>query len=170
MSATIAGGPTSGTTVGSRPLAEAATPYLALVGRVLLCPIFLFSGANKLMDWSRTADHMAAEGMVAVQVLLAGAVAFELFGGAAVLLGCYTRLGALALVAFLVPTTLIFHDFWTFADQARMSQMQHFMKNVTIMGGLLVLAAFGPGRFSVDACRGESTHGTEQHRPQQLAP
>jgi putative oxidoreductase len=159
MSATIAGRHPSGAAVGGRALAEAAAPYLALIGRVMLSAIFILSGVSKLMDWSRTADSMAAEGMIAVPVLLAGAVVFELFGGAAVLLGCYARAGALALAAFLVPTTLIFHDFWTFSGEARMNQMQHFMKNLTITGGLLILAASGPGRFAFDA-RGSESGGS----------
>jgi len=152
MSATIAsGGTPAGAAAGSRILTEAATPYLVLAGRVFLSAIFLLSGINKLTDWSGTADHMAHEGMVAVPLMLAGAVAVELAAGGAVLFGCYARVGALALAAFLVPTTLIFHDFWAYSGDARMNQMQHFMKNLTIVGGLLVLAAYGAGRYSFDA-------------------
>lgn len=151
MSATVAGGGPMSGTVGGRLVDEAATPYLVLAGRALLSAIFVLSGANKLLEWSKTADGMAAEGMVAVPVLLAGAVAVELFAGIAVLVGCYARPAALALAAFLAPTTLIFHDFWTYSGEARMNQMPHFMKNLTIMGGLLVLAAYGAGRFSFDA-------------------
>ena len=68
---------------------------------------------------------------------------------------CYARPAALALAAFLVPTTFIFHDFWTFAGEARTNQMHHFMKNLAIMGGPLVVAAYGAGRLSFDA-RGRS--------------
>jgi putative oxidoreductase len=132
----------------------ASTPlgsFLLLLARVLMSAIFLSSGAMKVADWSGTASHMAEEGMVAVPVLLAGAIAVELGAGAGVLVGCGTRWSALALAAFLVPTTLIFHDFWTFDGPARQGQMQHFMKNLTIIGGLLALAVAGAGRYSIDA-------------------
>lgn len=150
MSATVVGGG-SRTAAGSHLRAETVTPYLALAGRVLLSAIFLTSGVNKLTNWSGTAEHMAGEGMVAVPLMLAGAVAVELFGGAAILLGCYTRAAALVVAGFLVPATLVFHDFWTAPAADRMNQVQHFMKNLTIIGGLLVLAAFGAGRFALDA-------------------
>jgi putative oxidoreductase len=122
-----------------------------LLGRILLSMIFLASGGMKLMDWSGTADGMAAEGMAAVPVFLALAVLCELAGGLSILLGAKARWGALLLAAFLVPVTAIFHDFWTYQGQEMQAQMQHFMKNLTIIGGLLTLAATGAGAYSVDA-------------------
>jgi putative oxidoreductase len=124
-----------------------------LAGRILLSTIFLLSGAMKLMNWSNTANQMSEEGMVAVPLFLTLAVLFELVGGLSVLLGFRARLGALALVAFLVPVTLVFHDFWAFEGKAMQDQMQHFMKNLTIIGGLLVVAGAGPGRLALDALR-----------------
>jgi putative oxidoreductase len=94
---------------------------------------------------------MAAEGMAAVPVFLALAVLCELAGGLSILLGAKARWGALLLAAFLVPVTAIFHDFWTYQGQEMQAQMQHFMKNLTIIGGLLTLAATGAGAYSVDA-------------------
>lgn len=128
-------------------------PHLLLLARLLLSPIFLFSGVAKITNWSGTATHMAEEGMPAAHLLLAGAVAIELGAGLGVLLGCGTCWSALALIAFLVPATLVFHDFWAVEGDARQNQMQHFMKNLTIIGGLLALAAVGGGRFSVDGWR-----------------
>ena len=130
---------------------DRARPYALLGGRVLLGLIFLVSGVMKVFNWPATAEHMAAEGMPAVQPLLLGAVLVEVGAGLGVILGCGARISALVLFAFLVPTTLIFHDFWTYAGPEQQNQMQHFMKNLTIMGGLLTLAAAGPGRFSLDA-------------------
>ena len=127
-----------------------------LGGRVLLSMIFLMSGVMKVLDWSGTAEKMASEGMALVPLFLAGAIAFELVGGLSVLLGCYARLGALALVVFLIPTTLIFHDFWAYQGMEQQNQMQHFMKNLTIMGGLLVVTGLGPGRFSIDSRQGRA--------------
>jgi putative oxidoreductase len=126
----------------------------ALFGRIFLSAIFLFSGFAKIADWSGTSAAMEKQGMVAVPVFLAGAIALEVLGGLSVLLGLFARLGAGALIVFLVPATVIFHDFWTVEEtMARMNQMQHFMKNLALMGGLLVVAALGPGRLSVDHWR-----------------
>jgi putative oxidoreductase len=91
--------------------------YLELLGRLFLGAIFVLSGVGKLADWSGTAAQMTKEGMVAVPLFLVGAIALELGGSVALLIGCWTRAAAAALVVFLIPTTLIFHDFWTFEGQ-----------------------------------------------------
>ena len=125
----------------------------ALFGRIFISAIFLLSGFDKMADWSGTSAGMEKEGMVAVPVFLAGAIALEVLGGLSVLLGFLTRYGAAALIVFLVPTTLIFHDFWAYTGIERQQQMIHFMKNLALLGGLLVVAAFGPGRLSLDHWR-----------------
>ncbi len=84
------------------------------------------------------------------QVLAAIAVAIELLGGIALIVGFKTRLVALAFAVFLIVITPIFHNFWNAPEAQAMNQQLNFMKNLTILGGMLVLAAFGPGRFSVD--------------------
>jgi len=122
-----------------------------LLGRFLLSGIFLMSGAMKCLQWQPTSQHMADEGMVQVPLFLALAIAVELGAGLMVLLGLGARLGAVLLALFLVPVTAIFHDFWTYQGEAMQNQMQHFSKNVTIIGGLVTLAAAGAGRFSWDA-------------------
>jgi putative oxidoreductase len=129
-----------------------ALSYLtAPLGRLLLSAIFLLSGANKLMQWEQTAGQMRGEGMVYVPLFLVAAVVFELGGGLSLLLGLKARLGALALIAFLVPVTLIFHDFWQYQGDAQMTQMIHFMKNSAILGGLLAVLTHGAGPVSIDA-------------------
>ena len=118
---------------------------VACGGRFLLSLIFVMSGVHKIMAWDQTATQMEGEGMPAVPLLLVGAIAFELLGGLSVMLGVKARIGAVALFLFLIPTTLIFHDFWTYEGQEQQMQMINFMKNLAIMGGLLVVAARGPG-------------------------
>lgn len=135
-----------------------------LTGRTLLALIFLLSGTMKIMNWTPTAEHMAAEGMMAVPFFLFLAIVVELGGGLAILAGFQCRFGALLLAAFLIPVTLTFHDFWTYEGQAMQNQMQHFLKNVTIIGGLLTLAAAGAGRYALDAF--EATTHTAK-RPQE---
>jgi len=128
-------------------LCEKSAP---LPGRVLLSLIFIMSGIHKITAWGQTATGMEEEGMVAVPLLLAGAIVFELGGGLSVLFGCGSRLGASALVIFLIPTTLIFHDFWAHEGQERQMQMIQFMKNLAILGGLLMVVGLGPGCCAVD--------------------
>jgi putative oxidoreductase len=124
---------------------------LMLTGRVFLAAIFLLAGTAKLTDWSNTERLMTDHGMVGVQYLLPAAAFVEIAGGLALLVGWATRPAALALFLFLIPTTLIFHNFWAFEGVAQQQQMQHFMKNLAIMGGLLEMAAAGAGSFAVDA-------------------
>jgi putative oxidoreductase len=128
-----------------------ATPYALTAGRVLMSVIFLLSGVMKLMNWQQTADMMAAKDMPFVPVLLAAAAAVEILGGLSLLLGAGARIGALVLFVFLIPTTLVFHNFWAHSGAEQMNQMQHFLKNLTIMGGLLMIVGTGAGPLSFDA-------------------
>ena len=68
-----------------------------------------------------------------------------------VLLGLYARFGVLALLAFLIPVSAIMHNFWAFEDPDRTHQMISFMKNVSIMGGLVMVLALGAGPCSIDS-------------------
>lgn len=123
--------------------------FTSLLGRILLALIFLKAGVGKIVDPSGTQHYMAAYGMPMTAFFLAGAILVELGGGLSVLVGYQTRWGALALAIFLVPVTWIFHT--KFADPL---QTVMFMKNLAIMGGLLILASAGPGSVSMDArCR-----------------
>jgi putative oxidoreductase len=94
---------------------------------------------------------MAANGMTAIPVFLALAAITELVAGAALLVGFKTRLAAAALFLYLIPVTLVFHDFWTLTGANRQMQMISFLKNLAVMGGLAEVFAFGPGRISLDA-------------------
>ena len=116
-----------------------------LIGRILLVLIFLQSGIGKIGNFEGTAKYMASFGMPYANFFLVGAILFELVGSIAVILGYFTRFGALLILIFLVPTTLIFHN--NFADQV---QMIMFMKNVSMFGGCLILLSQGPGRLSID--------------------
>lgn len=143
---------------------QTAACYICpLLGRILLSAIFVMSGVHKLTAWSETVQQMENEGMPFVPVLLVGAIVFELGGGLLVLFGGWTRLGAAMLIIFLIPTTLIFHDSWTYEGQEQQMQMINFMKNLAIMGGLLVVLAFGAGPVSVDHRRAQ---GDEHQKPE----
>jgi putative oxidoreductase len=121
--------------------------YLTLFGRVLLGLIFLVSAMNKIADPQGTQQYMMTMGMTWMTALFyIGAVVIELAGSLALLLGYRARGGGWLLLLFMVPTTLIFHT--NFADP---NQMIHFLKNLSIMGGLLYVARYGAGRYSLDA-------------------
>lgn len=120
-----------------------------LIGRVLLALIFVVSGYGKIGGFDGTAAYMASKGLPLVSVLLVLTIIVELGGGLMIMLGVKARIAATALFLFLIPVTAIFHGFW--AVDAASAQMQQimFMKNVAIMGGLLLVAAFGAGPYSL---------------------
>lgn len=114
--------------------------YLSLLTRIFLATIFLWSGINKVMNPLATIEKMSAHGMPLTSVLFLAAIALEILGGLSVFLGIKTRWGATMLVIFLIPATLIFHtDFSTEIEQAM------FLKNLAILGGLLMLIQHGGG-------------------------
>jgi putative oxidoreductase len=119
--------------------------FAILIGRILLALIFLKSGIGKIGNFAGTAQYMASQGMPFTTFFLVGAICFELVGSITIILGYFTRLGAILLLIFLVPTTLIFHNIWVDPKM-----MIHFMKNVSMFGGLLILLSAGAGRFSLD--------------------
>ena len=125
----------------------------SLIGRILLILIFLNSGIGKIGNFEGTAQYMAKFGMPYTSFFLSGAIVFELVGSVTVMLGYFTRLGALLILIFLIPTTLIFHT--NFADQV---QTIMFLKNVSMFGGCILLLSTGPGRLSLDYfLRGKKT-------------
>jgi len=123
------------------------------VGRICLCLIFLMSAVgNKIPNFTKVSEYMASEGVPMPTVMLAGAIVFLLVGCACVILGFKTRLGALLLLVFLALATYFFHDFWTFAPDAPayQEQMIQFLKNLALMGAMLILIARGSGPLSMD--------------------
>jgi putative oxidoreductase len=125
---------------------------VAVVGRILLCTIFLLAAlGNKIPNFQAVAGVMAKEGVPAPQVMLAGAIVFLIAGSLSVILGYRARIGAALLLVFLVLATYYFHDFWTLGDpQARQEQMIQFMKNLGLMGAMLLVIANGTGPMSLD--------------------
>lgn len=128
-----------------------AIPLAALAGRILLSAIFIISGIMKFADWGGAAAYMASKGIPLIPVLLPIAALVEIIAGVLVLSGAGSRWAALALFLFLVPTTLIFHNFWAYQGLEQQLQMQNFFKNLAIMGGLALIVGLGAGPASVDA-------------------
>ena len=119
---------------------------VALADRILIGVLFFMSGLSKLAAPAATQGYIASVGLPAPVVAFAVAATVELVGSSLLVAGVRTRLVAVGMAVFTLATALTFHR--NFADQ---NQMIHFMKNIAIMGGLLQVAAFGGGKFSVDA-------------------
>ena len=123
-----------------------ASDSISLTGRILISLPFLMSGISKFVAPAATIAYIASVGLPLPPAAYAIAVAIEIGGGLLLLLGVYTRSVAAIMAIFTMATALAFHA--NFVDQ---DQMIHFLKNLMITGGLLQLAAFGSGQFSVDA-------------------
>ena len=125
---------------------------LVVLGRFLFALIFLMAGANHFNK--QTIGYAASHGvpLAAIAVPLSGVLAIA--GGLSILLGYRAKLGAWLIVLFLVPVSLMMHKFWTVTDPM-MAQIQMilFMKNVSMLGGAVLISHFGAGPFSLDARR-----------------
>jgi len=116
-------------------------PALLLAGRILLVAIY-FLGGLSLLKGQVPVDYAATKGVPAV--LVWAGYAIKLFGGLGIIIGLFTRLSALGLILFTLGTAFIFHPY---PDSV-------FLKEISMIGGLLVLLATGPGSISVDARMG----------------
>ncbi len=123
----------------------------AFAARVLLAFMFILAGWGKLGDIQGSMAYTASGGLPGFFVF--PAIAVELFGGLAILVGWQTRWAALALAAFAVVTGILFHYIPALGLDGydRVGQIINFQKNLAIAGGFLALASFGPGRYSLDA-------------------
>jgi putative oxidoreductase len=121
------------------------------IGRIVLVIIFIASGVGKFADLAGTAAYIASKGLPYPQLLAAAAGTGEVVLGLAIAIGWQTRLAAIGLIVFSAAAAFLFHDFWNLpAGGERANQMIHAMKNLSIIGGLIVLAAAGAGRWSYD--------------------
>ena len=123
-----------------------AARYLPLAGRLLIALMFAMSGLSKLADYSGTVGLISASKLpLPAALAYAGAVAVEVAGSVMLIVGFQARAAAAVLALYCVATAVFFH-----ADFANQDNIIHFMKNVAVTGGLLQIAAFGAGAFSID--------------------
>ncbi len=125
--------------------------YGPLAGRSALALLFIVSGLGKLADPATTGAYIASKGLPLATLLAVLAGAIEVAGGLSVVLGARARWGALALAAFLVPVTIIFHNPAGLEGMAAQMEMIQVFKNLAILGGLLTVASLGAGPVSVDS-------------------
>jgi putative oxidoreductase len=111
-----------------------------VLGRFLMSVIFILSGGFKLIQFAGSASMMAGKGIPLAKLALVISLIIEIGGGIALLTGFRVRQIAPIMALWLVPVTLVFHNFWAYQGADQQNQMANFLKNVAIMGGLLVAA------------------------------
>jgi putative oxidoreductase len=134
------------------PSRTRALRYVVPVGRALFAAIFVISALGHFSQES--VGYAASQGVPFASVLVPLSGLMAIAGGLSVLLGYRTRWGAALLIGFLVPVTLMMHRFWSIPDpQMAMMQQAMFLKNVSMLGGALLLLYLGSGPFGFDSRR-----------------
>ncbi|UUZ64300.1 DoxX family protein [Polaromonas sp. P1-6] len=123
---------------------------LSLIGRVLLALLFVPAGFGKIGGFAGTAGFIASKGVPLPELAAAAAIGVELGLGLLLLVGFQTRWAALGIAFFTVVITFIFHNYWAVPAEQVMMQQLMFFKNIAVIGGLLTVAAWGAGAWSVD--------------------
>jgi putative oxidoreductase len=129
---------------------NAMTDAIALLGRILLAAMFIYAGYGKIGGFAGTAGYIASQGLPLPQVLAAGTIVLEIVAGVLLVVGWKARWAALALALFTVLASVIFHAFWSVPAEQFRTQQLFFLKNMAVVGGLLMVVALGAGRWSVD--------------------
>ena len=124
-----------------------------LIARILLALMFVLAGFSKFAGLEGTAGYIASVGLPAPQLLAVGAGLVEVIGAVLLIVGWQARWAALALAGFTLLATVLFHNYWAMPADQQMMQQLMFMKNLSVVGGLLALFAFGPGSLSLGARR-----------------
>jgi putative oxidoreductase len=132
---------------------EALNRFGTLAGRILIAFIFVFAGYGKITGFEGTVGYIGSKGMPVPQLAAIGAILIEAGGGMMLVLGLKARWAAGALFVFTLLTALVFHNFWAAAADQAQNQMIHFMKNISMMGGLLYVVVHGSGPLSLDKGR-----------------
>jgi len=138
----------------ANPAAEnSAQDRLALLGRILIAYLFVPAGLGKIIGFAGAVGYVASAGLPLPQLGALVAIVVEVGFGVALLVGYKTRWIAIVMAMYAVVAALFFHKFWAVPEAQHMMMKINFDKNIAIAGGLLALAAFGPGRYSIDKRR-----------------
>jgi putative oxidoreductase len=123
---------------------------IILLARIIMMILFIMAGWSKLTNFEGTVAYLTSLGAPMPMVAAGIAVVMEFFVAIAIILGFYTRPLAFLLALFALGTALIAHHFWTMVDPERAANTIQYFKNLSIMGGLLLLGITGPGKYSID--------------------
>ena len=124
---------------------------LTVVARILIAAIFISAGFSKVMGFDGVTAYIASKGLPIPMVIAGCIIALEILGGLAIIIGYKARIAGLLLGLFSILAALIFHNFWAFPPEQVYLQNIMFMKNLSMAGGLFLLAIFGAGGYSIDA-------------------
>jgi len=124
-------------------------PVVPFVGRLCITYIFATSGIAKVMAWRDNVAYMGTRHLPVIPVLLAIAAVVELGGSLCLITGFQARVAAFVMFLYTTAVTLVFHNYWAYSGMLAGTQETHFRKNLAIMGGLLILAYCGPGKWAV---------------------
>ncbi|MCQ8895256.1 DoxX family protein [Limnobacter humi] len=128
---------------------ESVKNPLAVIARILLALMFVLAGFDKLTHFSGTVGFIGSAGLPVPEVLAAITLTVEIVGGLALITGIQARLAGFVLAGFTLLASITFHNFWAVpADQAYVQQLL-FMKNISVAGGLLLVAALGAGQWKL---------------------
>ena len=128
---------------------ETLNSCLLLAGRIGLASVFLVSGVHKGVWYQKAVEEFRLDGVPWISITLPATIALHLIAPLCMILGYQTRIAALLLGAFLIAATFKVHAFWRMPEEAQLARSRVFTANISILGGLLLLAAAGPGRFAL---------------------
>lgn len=128
-----------------------STNAATLLGRFLLALLFVVGGFSKIGGFDGIAGYIGSKGLPLPQLLAVGTIVLEIVAGLALIAGLKARWAAAALAVFTLLATLLFHNYWAMPVDQQRIQYLLFSKNIAVIGGLLMVVAFGPGRWSLDA-------------------
>ena len=128
-----------------------------LAARLFLATLFLIFGWRKVRDYSGTVGQMAQDGLPMPVLATAAAIFMELPVAFAVAVGAFARPAAVLMALYTLGTSLVEHRFWTIRGADYVETMENFFKNLSIIGGFLLLAVAGAGKYSIEALLGIAT-------------
>lgn len=129
---------------------QAVNRYGPLVGRILIALVFVLSGISKITGFDGTVAYIASKGLPLASLGAVGAIVVELGGGLLVIAGWKAHWAAAVMLVFTAAAAVIFHNFWASPPDQMQNAMVHFLKNLSMMGGLLYVVVHGSGPLSLD--------------------
>jgi putative oxidoreductase len=131
------------------PANSAMQDRVLLAARLLVTPLYIYSGIGKILAFGVTAARLPGGEGGFGSFLAAGSIVIELGASLALILGIWTRCAALALIVFTILATLMFHNFWASPAAAVTAQTINFLKNLGLIGLFAMIAVFGPGAYAL---------------------
>ena len=120
-----------------------------LAARLLVTPLFIYSGIGKILAFEATAGRLPGGAGGFGSVLAAAAIVIELGGSLALILGVYARCAAIAFIVFTILASVMFHNFWASPPAQVVGQTINFCKNLGLIGLFAMIWAFGPGNYAL---------------------